>query len=187
MTGAVPCWHISKALSPSWYQRARPGVRVFLTKGTWMWMVLGLADAVEAADALLEQLGVAREVEEDEVVGELEVAALAADLGADEEAGAVGFGEPGGVAVALEEGEAFVEEGGVELGSRERRRSIDSARSRSVADEEDFLGPRVRPEELGEPGRCGDASASPSSRGCEVEKWIARGEAGEVVCGCCGT
>ena len=45
---------------------------------------LGLADAVEAADALFEEAGVEREVEEDEVVGELEVAALAADFRADE-------------------------------------------------------------------------------------------------------
>jgi hypothetical protein len=71
---------------------------------------LGLADTVEAADALLEETGIEREIEEDEVVGELEVAALAADLGADEELRAVGLGEPGGLAVALDEGQALVEE-----------------------------------------------------------------------------
>ena len=44
----------------------------------------GLADAVEAADALLEEFGVGGEVVEDEVVGELDVAAL--DAAAVEEA-----------------------------------------------------------------------------------------------------
>lgn len=40
----------------------------------------GLADAVETADALFEQLDIVWEVEQDEVVGELEVAAFAADF-----------------------------------------------------------------------------------------------------------
>ena len=62
----------------------------------------GLADAVEAADALFQQLRIARQAEEHEVVGELEIPALAADFGADEDARALGIGEPGGVAVALE-------------------------------------------------------------------------------------
>ena len=56
----------------------------------------GLADAVEAADALLEEFDVAGEVEEDEVVGELEVAAFAADFGANEEADALTNEEFGG-------------------------------------------------------------------------------------------
>lgn len=41
---------------------------------------LGLADAVESTDALLEDFGVEWEVEEDEVVGELEVTSFAADF-----------------------------------------------------------------------------------------------------------
>ena len=43
-----------------------------------------LTDAIEAPDALLEQIGLAWQVEQHEVVGELEVAALTADLRADQ-------------------------------------------------------------------------------------------------------
>jgi hypothetical protein len=71
---------------------------------------LSLADTVEAADALFKEAGVQREIEEDEVVGELEIATLAANLGANQELGAIGFCEPGGLAVALHERKAFVEE-----------------------------------------------------------------------------
>ena len=44
----------------------------------------GLPDAVEAADALFEQAGIERHIEEHEMVRELEVTPLAADLRADE-------------------------------------------------------------------------------------------------------
>ncbi len=69
-----------------------------------------LADTVEAADALFQQLRVVGEVEQDEVVGELKIPAFATDLGTNEQAGTVLLGEIGGVAVALEEGEPFVED-----------------------------------------------------------------------------
>ena len=72
----------------------------------------GLPDAVEAADALLEQFGVGRQIEEDEVVRKLEIAALAANLRAGEEARAVRLGEERRVAVALQQGELLVEGGG---------------------------------------------------------------------------
>ena len=42
--------------------------------------VTGLADAVESADALFEDFGIAGESEQDEVSGELEVAAFRADF-----------------------------------------------------------------------------------------------------------
>ena len=70
-----------------------------------------LANAVESTDALFEQFGVEGEIEHHEVMGELEVATFAADLGTDEETGTVLLGEPCGVAVALDEGEAFVKDG----------------------------------------------------------------------------
>ena len=79
-------------------------------KGTWSVDSRGLADAVEPADALLEQFGLERQVEQHEVMRELEVAPLAADLRADEEPRAVLLREPGGVAVALDQREAFVED-----------------------------------------------------------------------------
>ena len=72
---------------------------------------LGLANAVEAADALLDESRVEGEVEEDEVMGELEVASLAADLGAEEQPRALRFGEPGRLPVALALGWAFVRRG----------------------------------------------------------------------------
>ena len=56
-----------------------------------------MTDAVEPTDALLEQTRIVGQIEEDEMMGELKVAAFAADLGADQEPGATflsGFGEP---------------------------------------------------------------------------------------------
>ena len=40
----------------------------------------GLSDAVESPDALLEEFGIPRQIEEHEMVGELEISPLAADL-----------------------------------------------------------------------------------------------------------
>ena len=40
----------------------------------------GLTDAVESPDALLEKFWIRRQIEEHEVVGELEISPLAADL-----------------------------------------------------------------------------------------------------------
>ncbi len=70
--------------------------------------VAALADAVEAADALLEQVRVQREVPQHEVLRELEVAALAADLGAQQQACAAGVGEVRCGAVALHDAEPLV-------------------------------------------------------------------------------
>jgi hypothetical protein len=70
-----------------------------------------LADAVEAADALFQQLGIVGQVEQDEVVGELKIPTFAADFRANEQAGAVLLCEVGGVAVALEESKTLVEDG----------------------------------------------------------------------------
>ncbi len=65
--------------------------------------VLALADPVEAADALFQQVGIEGQVEQDQVVGELEVAPLAADLGTHQGLGTPGLvGEVGGRAVALQ-------------------------------------------------------------------------------------
>ncbi len=111
----------------------------------------GLADAVEAADALLEEFDVAGEVEEDEVVGELEVAAFAADFGADEEADAFGVGEGGGVAVTLQEGEAFVEEFAVDVDLLLYTFANLGGHFGAVADGEDFFGFAEVSQEAGEP------------------------------------
>jgi hypothetical protein len=87
------------------------GARAFLERDMDM-DGRGLADAVEAADALFQQLGVIGQVEQDEVVGELKIPALAADFGANEQAGSILFGKVGGIAVALEEGKTLVEDSG---------------------------------------------------------------------------
>jgi hypothetical protein len=51
--------------------------------------------------------GIERQVPEDEVVGELKVAALAADLGADEQLCSVWFRKPGCLAVAMHKGQTL--------------------------------------------------------------------------------
>ena len=69
-----------------------------------------LPDTVETTDPLLEELDAQRQVEQDEVMRELEVASLAADLGAHEHLRTVlvVLGEPRRVPVALQEREVFV-------------------------------------------------------------------------------
>ena len=111
---------------------------------------LSLADTVEATDALLEETGVEREIEEDEVVGELKVAALAADLGADEELRAVGFGEPRGLAVALHEREPLVEETDLEADFFLQGGLESDDLALGFADEVDF-GRALREEKSDEP------------------------------------
>src|SRR6185437_14278506 len=65
---------LANASSPSRYQRASTCCAVMDAD------VAALADAVEAADALLEQVGIERQVPQDDVVGELEIAAFRADF-----------------------------------------------------------------------------------------------------------
>ena len=73
---------------------------------------LGLADPVQPADALLEQAGIEREIEQDQAMRELKVAALAADLRANQELGPVRLGEPGGLRSRWTRGRPFVEQAG---------------------------------------------------------------------------
>ena len=66
--------------------------------------ILGLADAIEASDALFEQSGIVGQVEENEVMGKLEIASLGPDLGANEEPCAhLLVGEPGRVFIPLQQ------------------------------------------------------------------------------------
>ena len=71
--------------------------------------VVALADAVEPADALFEQVRIERQIPQDQVMRELEVPSFRADLGAQQHARAVCFGEPRGIAIALQDAHAFVE------------------------------------------------------------------------------
>ena len=61
----------------------------------------GLADTIEPANSLLHELGVFGEIPENEVVGKLEVATFASDLGAKEYSGTFGLGKVRGLTVAL--------------------------------------------------------------------------------------
>ena len=72
--------------------------------------VLGLANPIEPSDALFQEFGVQRQIEQDEVVRELEIASFAADLRTDQQPRPVGLGKPGGVAIPLHQGETLVEE-----------------------------------------------------------------------------
>ncbi|OPZ59404.1 MAG: hypothetical protein BWY87_01020 [Deltaproteobacteria bacterium ADurb.Bin510] len=99
-----------------------------------------LADAVQPPDALFQHLGIERQIEEEEVVAELEVAALAADLGTDQDAGAVVFGEPGGIAVALDEAQALVEQGGLDLDALHQGFLDGLDLGRAAADQQHLVG-----------------------------------------------
>ena len=70
--------------------------------------VVLLADAVEPPDALLQQVRIQRQIPKHEVMRELEIAPLRADLGTQQQACAFHFGEIGGIAVALKQAHAFV-------------------------------------------------------------------------------
>ena len=73
--------------------------------------IAALTDPVESANALLQQLGVARKINQDQVRGHLEVAAFAPHFRNHHDAGAIRFGEPGGLPVALHQRHLFVEMG----------------------------------------------------------------------------
>ena len=60
-----------------------------------------LPDAVETADSLLQKLWIERKIKQHQVMGELEVAALAPNLGSDEEPCAICLGKPGRIAIPL--------------------------------------------------------------------------------------
>ncbi|MDT4791933.1 hypothetical protein FQZ97_243870 [compost metagenome] len=80
---------------------------------------VALADAVETADALLQLVRMRRQVEQHQMVGELEVAAFAADFRADQHLRAEFLvGEVGRGAVALEDAHAFVEHRGRDAGAQ---------------------------------------------------------------------
>ena len=77
-----------------------------------------LADTVQTADTLFQQVRVGRQVEHHQVVRKLEVAAFAADLGADQHLGAELFiGKVGGCPVALQNAHALMEHRGRNAGA----------------------------------------------------------------------
>src|SRR6185436_14546722 len=71
----------------------------------------GLSDSIQAADPLFQQLRIQRQIEKKQVMRKLEIPTFAADLRRDQEASPVTIRKPGGIAVALNEGQPFVEHG----------------------------------------------------------------------------
>ena len=88
------------------------------------------ADAIQAADALLDRRGLPGQVVEHQAVAELEVAALAAGFGRDEQARPVGGAEPRDLGVAPRRRELLVEDAAGELRPRAERRRAASRASR---------------------------------------------------------
>ena len=70
-----------------------------------------LADAIEAADALFDQIGILRHIEQHQMARKLEVAALAADFGTDQQLCVFfGIGEIGRRAIARNQIESFMKD-----------------------------------------------------------------------------
>ncbi len=74
---------------------------------------LHLADTVQSPDTLFEQVWVKRQVEQDQVMSELKVPPLAADLGAQQKTGSGGVGKEMCRPVAGDDTHAFMKNGGV--------------------------------------------------------------------------
>ena len=68
----------------------------------------GLPDAVEPPDPLFQQFRIERQIEQDQVMGELEVPAFTADLRTDQNARPIFLREPRRVAIALHQRKPFV-------------------------------------------------------------------------------
>ncbi len=114
---------------------------------------LALADAVEAADALLQQVRVQGQVEQDQVVGELEVASLAADLGADQQTSPLlRVGKPGRGTVALQQAHAFVEQGGLDA-STTAQGLFQLASGLGPGADQQQLGAVEPPQQIEQPGQ----------------------------------
>ena len=76
--------------------------------------VFSLADAVQPADALFQQVRIQRQVQQHQMVGKLEVPAFGADLGTDQRLGTIHIiGEEGGSPVPLDQVHVLMEHGHV--------------------------------------------------------------------------
>ena len=103
--------------------------------------IMRLADTIQTADALLEQIRVKRQIEHHQVAGELEVTAFRADFRAQQNlCAAVLFSEPRRGAVALDDGHAFVEHGGANAFTLAQNLLQLQRGGRFGADHQHFLG-----------------------------------------------
>ena len=83
--------------------------------------VVLLTDAVEAADALFEQIGIEWQIPQHQSMRKLEVTSFGTDLRADQQTRAVGLGEVRRIAVALHDAQAFMEARDAGAGARAQR------------------------------------------------------------------
>ena len=100
--------------------------------------ISALADAVEPPYALLQKGGIQGQVEQDQVVGELEVAAFAADLGTDQQACSAFIREPRCAAVPLDQRQPFVKHRQLHRDALLQRRRDGLSLALGVADQEHF-------------------------------------------------
>src|SRR5258708_1473831 len=100
--------------------------------------LLGLPNPVEPPDALFQQLGIQRQIEQDEVMSELEVASFAANLRTDQQPRAVRLGEPRRIAIPLQKSQSFVENAGLD-GQVMAKRRIDGFRLLNAATNQQHL------------------------------------------------
>ena len=114
--------------------------------------VVALADAIESADALLEQVRIERQIPQDQLMRELEIATLRSDLRAQQHARAVGFGEPGRVAITLQDRHAFVEACNLDSGFHAQRFFEREHFRLCAADQQEFVA-RVPLDQGDEPGQ----------------------------------
>src|SRR5690349_21657811 len=70
-----------------------------------------LPDAIETPEPLLEQFRVERQIKQHEMMGELKITPFASDFGTDQQSCTVVLREPRRVAVAFDQGKAFVKDG----------------------------------------------------------------------------
>jgi len=114
--------------------------------------VVALADAVEAADALFEQVRIQRHVPEDQMMRELEVAAFRADLRTDQQACAFRIGEIRGVAVAVDDRQPFVEAREIDAAARAHGFFEREHLGLAAADQQELVA-RMLFEQLDQPGQ----------------------------------
>ena len=133
--------------------------------------VVLLADAIEAADALFEQIRIERQVPQHQMMGELEIAAFRADFRTQQQARAFRIGEVGGIAVALEEAHAFVEARDLDPAARAQGFLQREHLGLAAADQQQLVAARAaRSARAARAGADRPRSASSIAGGCALQR-----------------
>ena len=80
------------------------------------------------------------------MVGELEIASLGSDFGTNQDAGALGFREPGCIAVTLKKGEFLMEKCGLDLNAGEEKGANRLGHLHGMANEDDLVTGKIAKE-----------------------------------------